>query len=101
MAPPIEELIFRGLLLRTLMRRNLMRRSAFWPAAVISSAVFAALHLYEVRGIDSMVLLFVSIFVFGLGQCVLVRWTGRLTTSIVAHSVTNAFGVVIALAAHR
>lgn len=95
-APPIEELIFRGLLLRTL-----MRRIAFWPAALISTAIFAALHLYEVHGIASMVLLFVSIFVFGLGQCLLVRWTGRLSTSIVAHSATNLVGVLIALAARR
>jgi membrane protease YdiL (CAAX protease family) len=95
-APPIEELIFRGLLLRTL-----MRRMAFWPAAAISTGCFAALHLYEVRGVASMVLLFASIFVFGYGQCLLVRWTGRLGTSIVAHSVTNAAGVAIALTAHR
>ena len=95
-APPIEELIFRGLLLR-----SLMRRMAFWPAAAISTTCFAALHLYEVRGAASMVLLFASIFVFGYGQCLLVRWTGRLATSTIAHAATNAAGVAIALAAHR
>jgi membrane protease YdiL (CAAX protease family) len=95
-APPIEELIFRGLLLRTL-----MRRMNFWLAAAISTTCFAALHLYEVRGAASMVLLFASIFVFGYGQCLLVRWTGRLGTSTVAHAVTNAAGVAITLATHR
>ena len=95
-APPIEELIFRGLLLRTL-----LRRMAFWPAAIISTGCFAVLHLYEVGGAASRILLFASIFVFGLGQCLLVRWTGRLATSTIAHAVTNAVGVLVALAAHR
>lgn len=95
-APPIEELIFRGLLLRTA-----IRRVGFWPAALISSGCFAVLHLYEVPGISSRILLFVSIFVFGLGQCLLVRWTGRLAPAMVAHSVTNGVGVLLALAALR
>ena len=95
-APPIEELIFRGLLLRTL-----LHRMPFWPAAAISTTCFAMLHLYEVNGAASRILLFASIFVFGYGQCLLVRWTGRLGTSIVAHAATNAVGAAIALAAHR
>ncbi len=95
-APAIEELIFRGLLLQTL-----LRRMPFWPAALISTTVFAALHLYEVRGLASVTLLFVSIFTFGLGQCLLVRWTSRLGTSIVAHSISNAVSVVVTLAARR
>lgn len=95
-APPIEELIFRGLLLRTLMRRY-----GFWPAALLSTGCFAILHLYEVSGIASQILLFASIFTFGLGQCLLVRWTGRLATSTIAHAVTNAAGFLLALAAHR
>jgi membrane protease YdiL (CAAX protease family) len=95
-APPIEELIFRGLLLRTL-----LHRMPFWPAAAISTTCFALLHLYEVNGAASRILLFASIFVFGYGQCMLVRWTGRLGTSIVAHAATNAVGAVIALAASR
>lgn len=95
-APPIEELIFRGLLLRTL-----LHRMPFWPAAAISTTCFALLHLYEVDGAASRVLLFASIFVFGYGQCLLVRWTNRLGTSIVAHAATNAAGAAIVLAAHR
>jgi membrane protease YdiL (CAAX protease family) len=38
-APLGEELLFRGLLLR-----GLVRRMRFWPAAVLSSALFAAAH---------------------------------------------------------
>ncbi|HTZ42324.1 MAG TPA: CPBP family intramembrane glutamic endopeptidase [Jatrophihabitans sp.] len=96
-APPAEELIFRGALLRSLMKRT----GRFWPAALISSAVFAGLHLYEVHGLAAMVLLFASIAVFGLGQCLLVRWTGRLGTSITAHAVSNAAAALVTLAAHH
>jgi membrane protease YdiL (CAAX protease family) len=95
-APPVEELIFRGVLLR-----SLMRRLRFWPAALISSVLFAALHLYEVGTAAAMVLLFASIVVFGIGQCLLVRWTGRLATSIVAHAVSNAAAALLTLAAGR
>ena len=95
-APPVEELIFRGVLLR-----SLMRRMRFWPAAVLSSALFAALHLYEVHSAAAMVLLFASIAVFGIGQCLLVRWTGRLATSITAHAVSNAVAALLTLAVGR
>ena len=95
-APPVEELIFRGVLLR-----SLMRRIRFWPAALVSSALFAALHLYEVHTAAAMVLLFASIAVFGVGQCLLVRWTGRLATSITAHAVSNAAAALLTLAAGR
>jgi membrane protease YdiL (CAAX protease family) len=95
-APPVEELIFRGVLLR-----SLMKRFRFWPAALISSVLFAALHLYEVGSVAAMVLLFASIGVFGLGQCLLVRWTGRLATSITAHAISNAAAALLTLAAGR
>ncbi len=95
-APPVEELIFRGVLLRAL-----MRRIRFWPAALISSVLFAGLHLYEVNSFPAMVLLFASIAVFGIGQCLLVRWTGRLATSITAHAVSNAAAALLTLAATR
>jgi len=95
-APPVEELIFRGVLLR-----SLMRRFRFWPAALISSVLFAALHLYEVDNAAAMVLLFASILVFGIGQCLLVRWTGRLATSITAHAVSNAAAALLTLAVGR
>jgi membrane protease YdiL (CAAX protease family) len=101
-APPVEELLFRGVLLRSLMKRGpAVRGNRFWPAAVLSTALFAALHLYEVHSIQAMALLFASIFVFGIGQCLLVRWTGRLTTSITAHAVSNLAAALLTLAAGR
>lgn len=95
-APPVEELIFRGLLLRTA-----MRRMPFWPAALLSSVCFAALHLYEVHSVPAATLLFVSIFVFGLGQCLLVRFTGRLNPGLAAHAVSNAVSLTVVLASGR
>lgn len=92
-APPVEELLFRGLLLRTA-----MRRMPFWPAALLSSVCFAALHLYEVHSVPAATLLFVSVFVFGLGQCLLVRFTGRLNPGIAAHAVSNTASLLIVLA---
>ncbi len=95
-APPVEELLFRGLLLRTA-----MRRMAFWPAALLSSVCFAALHLYEVHSVPAATLLFVSVFVFGLGQCLLVRFTGRLNPGIAAHAVSNTASLLVVLASGR
>jgi membrane protease YdiL (CAAX protease family) len=95
-APPIEELIFRGLVLRTL-----LRRMTFWPAALISTVVFAGLHVYEVDGVRAGAILFVSIFAFGLGQCLLVRWTGRLAPAIAAHAAANAISLVLTLTINR
>jgi membrane protease YdiL (CAAX protease family) len=92
-APPIEELIFRGLILRTL-----MLRTGFWPAAVASSGVFALLHVYEASSAPGAVLLFVGIGVFGVGQCLLVRWRARLAPAIVAHAATNAIGLALSVA---
>jgi uncharacterized protein len=43
-APAVEELMFRGLLLRAL-----MTRFGFWPAAIVSTGIFAAVHTYEVN----------------------------------------------------
>lgn len=99
-APPVEELMFRGVLLRALMKRlpAVGRMGRFWPAALVSSAIFGLLHLYEVHGWAAMVLLFTSIFVFGLGQCLLVRWTGRLATSITAHALSNLGAALLTLA---
>lgn len=101
-APPVEELIFRGVMLRAFMKRlPRTRLGPFWPAALLSSALFAGLHLYEVSGVPAMVLLFASIFSFAIGQCLLVRWTGRLATSITAHAVSNLGAALITLAANR
>lgn len=93
-APVFEELIFRGVLLRAV-----MRRTGFRPAALVSSGVFAVLHLGGISAASAVVPALVFTAVFGVLQCVLVRRTGRLGPAMGVHAVTNLFFVAIALAA--
>ena len=83
-APVLEELLFRGVLLR-----GLMRRLAFWPSAVISSSVFGALHLGTLSDFGATVPTLVLTGVFGLLQCQLVRRTARLGPAMGVHAVLN------------
>jgi membrane protease YdiL (CAAX protease family) len=89
-APPIEELLFRGVLLRTL-----ARRSGFWPAALLSSVLFGLFHVHQAPSLGGAVLLGVAITVFGAGLAVLVRLTGRLAPAIAVHSLSNLIAVVL------
>jgi membrane protease YdiL (CAAX protease family) len=85
-APVLEELLFRGVVLR-----GLMMRTGFWPAAVVSSVCFGALHATAV-GLEGLPIVLAT-GVFGLGLCVLTRRTGRLGPAIGVHSLRNAVAV--------
>lgn len=89
-APPVEELVFRGLVLR-----SLLRRTGFWPAALASSVLFGLFHTYQVPTLDGAVLLGVNLTVFGLVQCLLVRRTGRLAPAVAVHAASNALAVAL------
>jgi uncharacterized protein len=93
-APVAEELAFRGVLLRAL-----MRRLGFWPAALVSSALFAVLHAGGVSHVAAIPLLVVVILLFGLLQCVLVRRTGRLGPAIAVHGLMNLLVLALGVAA--
>jgi membrane protease YdiL (CAAX protease family) len=93
LAPVTEELMFRGLLLR-----SFMRRMRFWPAALLSTALFALFHVYEVHTVIGAVTLACSVAVLGLGNSYLVRITGRLTPGIMAHACFNALALLVAIA---
>ncbi len=95
-APVTEELMFRGVLLR-----SLMQRIRFWPAALISTAVFAGLHAYEVRTLTGALTLVVGVGVLGLANCYLVRITGRLVPGIMVHATFNLLAVLVAVARAR
>jgi membrane protease YdiL (CAAX protease family) len=81
-APLSEEVLFRGFLLQ-----GLARRWGFWPAAVVSSAVFALAHLWPY--------LYVPIFIMGLAFAWLFWRTGSLWASIAAHATMNATSLVV------
>ncbi|MDP9435609.1 MAG: CPBP family intramembrane metalloprotease [Actinomycetota bacterium] len=91
-APVVEELLFRGLVLR-----GLMLRLGFWPAAVVSSTLFGLLHATG-TGLQALPVV-VATGVFGLALCVLVRRTGRLGPAILAHALRNALAMGALVAA--
>ena len=90
-APVMEEVAFRGVLLR-----GLMRRMSFWPSALASSAVFALLHLASVTSVFAIPTVLLTVLAFGMLQCLLVRRTGNLGPAIAVHGTLNL--VVTALA---
>ena len=79
LAPLGEELLFRGLLLR-----GLVRRIRFWPAAVVSSLLFAAAH------VNAYLLWPRAIALIGTGVALawLYRWRGYWA-SVTAHATVN------------
>lgn len=93
-APVMEEIAFRGLMLRAV-----MRRLGYWPAAALSSLVFALLHAPAVPDLQSAIVLVLVIYVFGLLQCQLVRRRARLAPAAGVHAATNLVTLVLALAA--
>ncbi|SOD72253.1 hypothetical protein SAMN05892883_1662 [Jatrophihabitans sp. GAS493] len=92
-APLIEEVVFRGLLLR-----SFMRRMTFWPAALLSTAIFALMHTYEVRTLVGAVTLAAGVGCLGLVNCYLNRLTNRLTPGIIVHAVFNALALAVVIA---
>ncbi|GGE99109.1 CPBP family intramembrane glutamic endopeptidase [Mycetocola zhadangensis] len=100
-APLIEELFFRGLLQRSLMRASLANaspalRTSTLPAVVaiiVTSIVFAAVHMLQTDGGIDMVVVGISTLMVGVGTGVLAATTGRLGAGIIAHITYN--GLII------
>jgi len=90
LAPVGEELMFRGLLLR-----GLVRRLRFGSAAVVSSVIFACVHLDAwvtanwARGI--------ALILVGIGLAWLYRWRGYWA-SVVAHATVNGVAAIALIA---
>jgi membrane protease YdiL (CAAX protease family) len=82
-APFVEELFYRGLVMRAL-ERDLAERRVRWAsglAVVITAVVFAAMHFEPAA--------MLGLAVFGAVVGGLVMWTGRLGTSMCAHAAFN------------
>jgi membrane protease YdiL (CAAX protease family) len=84
-APLVEELFFRGLLLR-----SLQRRVPDWAAVVVSAVAFGIAH-GSALPVDAVLLVMISLTVFGAILAILAIRTGRLGPSIVTHAVFNLF----------
>ena len=84
-APVVEEFVFRGMLFR-----GLRRRMRFWPAAILSAALFTGLHFYIVGA--------PMIFIMGLVSALAVERHGGLVPSVAMHAVWNMRILVILLA---
>jgi len=93
-APLVEELFFRGLLLR-----SLRRRLPDGVAIALSAVAFGLAHASALPA-DAVVLVILSLTVFGAVLATVAVRTGRLGPGIVAHALFNLFTIVY-LAATR
>jgi membrane protease YdiL (CAAX protease family) len=106
-APTVEELLMRGMLLRAVRNAVLGRRPGasearrHWAvdsSVLVSAAVFTVLHLHEAPDMVSAVTLTLAVFPMGLVAGWLTTRTGRLGPAIVTHAVVNGLALALALA---
>jgi len=105
-APAVEELITRGMLMRAI-RAAILRRSvepsegrrhlAVDASVLLSAAVFTVLHLHEAPDLVTAVALVLGIFPIGLVVAWLATRTGRLGPGIVTHALVNALALAAAV----
>jgi membrane protease YdiL (CAAX protease family) len=102
--PAVEELVFRGAIFNGLYRLSRLvsaqsfgkedsertaRRVSFALSALVSSAIFALLHLEPV--------LLPAILILAVILCVLFERTGSLLPPFVAHATFNSFAVLLVI----
>ena len=88
-APPTEELFFRGLLFR-----SIRDRLGFWPGALISSVLFGLAHYVPAPWPDAVLLQSVMIFT-GLGLAWIYERRGTIVANTAAHMVFNVVGLLL------
>ena len=88
LAPVCEELLFRGLVFR-----RMKEYTSFWPAAIVSSLIFAVYHMNVIQGIFA--------FVFGLVLCFVYHRFQNLIASMITHAVGNLLSVILTLTAFQ
>lgn len=86
LAPIVEEIIYRGMLLNVL-----IRRFSVWPSIVVSAALFAMVHVFlDLNAIAALVGLFLLGLVFG--------WVslrrGDISLAIALHSGVNLLAAI-------
>ncbi|MGB6231747.1 MAG: lysostaphin resistance A-like protein [Litorimonas sp.] len=90
-----EELLVRGYanhaLVRTFARLRIGPGAAVWTAYILTSALFASLHLGNPEGDGQIGPYMAGTFVFGMGMCVLLHFEGGLESAIGYHIANNLF----------
>jgi membrane protease YdiL (CAAX protease family) len=87
-APILEELTYRGFVQEALRRAGVRP----WPAVVVTSLLFAVMHMSAVPAHGLF-----ALFVLSLGIGWAFERTGRLTASIVMHAAFNLGNLTLAL----
>ena len=104
-APFVEELFFRGLVLRAARHRVLRRGGSPVRAVVVAIAVssigFALLHLLQSTDVTLLIILGGSTFALGIINSVLAITTGRIGASIISHVFYNGSSILLALLVSR
>lgn len=87
-APLAEELFYRGMLFAAM-----RRRFSLWPAAGLSSVVFALSHLQS--SLDGYILVIAIILPLGIFLAWLYERTGTLAAPMAAHAAYNLVQVIL------
>lgn len=87
----LEELLFRGYLLQLLS----LAFKRFWPAAIITSVLFALMHVSNPEVQEYGVWALGSYFIFGFLACVLVFLDGNIRLAMLFHTLNNIYGFAI------
>ena len=85
-APVVEEIVYRGVLLS-----RLRRSMGPWPAIVVSAGVFAAIHLVDPAAVYAVP----GLFLIGVALGWLALSTGDLGVPIAVHAGVNLTAVVL------
>ena len=101
LAPLVEEVFFRGLLLRAVQGVASFsgggRTFSVAIAIVVSGAVFSLVHVLQAGSVTSVAVVGLSTFVFGVSVASVATLTGRLGGAIIAHVTFNALVVIPSL----
>ena len=111
LAPFVEELFFRGLVLRGVRHAVLRGPGRLRPqpaspdvqkwasgiAIVMSAGLFAALHYNSAFDPTLVIALTLSTFAFGLLNAIVTVRTGRMGAAIIAHVLFNGFAIGVLL----
>jgi membrane protease YdiL (CAAX protease family) len=90
-APPTEELIFRGLLFHAIADHR-----GFWPGAAASAIPFGFIHVIPGPALGVGVLVF-TMMITGVFWAWLHRRRGNLLVNIAIHATFNALGLLVTL----